>query len=299
MGAIVSVNDFAWRIGTPIERLHAIATNVGNHYRMTPLRDKKSGAVLRHLQVPDEELMVIQRQIVKCIVAPLGNSDLAHGGVAGRSPRSNAAVHLAQRWLVTMDVREFFPSVQHPIVNRRLLDLGFGRDVASLITRLVTFRGCLPQGGASSTSIANLVLQRTDTIAASLASAARSRATRFVDDIAISGERPMVVIGEVTRELSRSRLQIHRMRKSGKSKMKIIPNCARQEVTGLVVNSKVGPSVSRAKRDRIRAQIHQLARTGNVGAAVQSIRGRIQYVGQYNPGSATRLLRSLSAALQP
>lgn len=298
MSAIVSMRQFAWSIGTPVARLRGIADDIERHYRSQPLRDKTSGAVLRHLQVPDKELMGIQRRIVKQIVEPIGYSALAHGGVPGRSPRSNASAHLAQPWLVTMDVREFFPSVEHKIILRRFLDLGFGRDVASLITRLVTYRGELPQGAASSTAVANLVMQGTDALAALVAPSADCQATRFVDDIAISGEHPVAILGPVARELSRSRLRIHRGRgKSGKPKLKIVPNCARQEVTGLVVNGKSGPSVSKARRDRIRAQVHQIDKASDARESVDSIRGKIHYVRQFNPGSAARIERQLDTAL--
>jgi hypothetical protein len=64
----------------------------------------------------------------------------------------------------------------------------------------------------------------------------------------------------------------------------------------LVVNSKKGPSVSRDRRDRIRAQIHQLD-SGSPGfvADARSIRGKIQHVRRFNPGSAARLSRQLDS----
>lgn len=298
-GTILSLRHFAWRIATPVDRLRAIADNITRHYRVSPLRDKRNRAILRMLQVPDDELMAIQRQIVKHVLDPLGYSGLAHGGVRGRSPRSNAAVHLGQPWLVTVDVREFFPSVQHKVVHGMFRDLGFGRDVANLITRLVTYRGYLPQGSPTSTPIANLLLRRTDAVVEALAPTAESQGTRFVDDIALSGKSPVMVVSAVARELSRSALRIHRgLSKSGKPKLKVTPNCARQEVTGLVVNSACGPSVSKLRRDRVRAEIHRLPScAADLPEKVASLRGKIAHVRQFNPGSAARLEQQLANVL--
>jgi hypothetical protein len=299
--AILSLRDFAARVGVPLPRLLAIADDIRPHYRAQPLRDKKTGAVVRQLQVPDDELMEVQKRIVKNIINPIGFSDLAHGGVRGRSPRTNAAAHLGQRWLVTVDVREFFPNVQHKVVYGMFCDLGFGRHVANLLTRLVTHRGYLPQGSPSSTAVANLVLKKVDGVAERLAPRAGSKATRFVDDVAASGAVPKNLIGPIARELSRSNLSIHRgLSKSGKPKLKVVPNWARQEVTGLVVNSTIGPTVSRAKRDRIRAEVHKLpCDAGDVREkAIRSLRGKIQHVRQFNPGSGDRLVQQLEIAIK-
>ena len=73
-------------------------------------------------------------------------------------------------------------------------------------------------------------------------------------------------------------------------------------MTGLLVNSKQGPNVSRKRRDKVRAAIFALRVSGVTGdardEAEESIRGRIQHVRQFNPGSAKRLLRSLDLALK-
>jgi hypothetical protein len=202
---------------------------------------------------------------------------------------------------VNVDVKHFFPSVQHKVVFGMFRDLGFGRDVANLLTRLVTYRGYLPQGSPSSTAIANLLLKDVDGVAERLAPYAGSKATRFVDDVAASGTRPAELIGPVARALSRSHLSIHRgLGKSGKPKLKVVPNWARQEITGLVVNAPSGPTVPKWKRDRIRAQIQQLpCDPAKRAKAVRSLHGKIQYVGQFNPGSAERLRRQLESAESP
>ena len=171
-------------------------------------------------------------------------------------------------------------------------ELGFGRDVASLLTRLTTYRSYLPQGAPTSTAVANLLLAAPIDVPVS-AKATRSglRYSRFVDDIAISGWDPKPLINIIAKLLSRRRLPIHRSKPNQRSKLKSTPSGRAQVVTGLIVNSPTGLSVPKARRDKIRAAIYALLRAPKheLQRAIASVCGKIAYVAQFNPGAARRL----------
>jgi RNA-directed DNA polymerase len=295
VSSILSLNAFAWRLGVPLKRLEAIGDHIGEHYSHVALQDKKRSKV-RHLWVPDAELMEVQRRIKSLVLDEFEVTEAVHGSVRGRSPASNASQHLGQSCVVTLDVRDFFTSVRHYIVYRMVRhELGMGRDVARLLTRLTTFRSYLPQGAPTSPSVANLVLA--GPFDEPLSVEARKLGvtfTRFVDDIALSGPNARLLINAVPRLLSKRRLPIWRNTGRGRTKPKLkIMSCSKpQEVTGLIVNANSGPSLSRCRRDRIRAAIFELryvADDSRRRAAVDSIRGRISYVQHSNPGAARRL----------
>ena len=302
MKRIVSVNDLAWRLGIPRAHLEHVADNIEEHYREWASADPKRSHHIRMLRSPSEKLMVIQRLLLARVFHPIPLNDIVHGGLRGRSPRSNAARHLGQRCVVTIDVKQFYDRVRHKVVYRLFCkELGFGRDVARLLTRLTTFNDCLPQGAPTSLAVANLLLSSTlDSPLATESKRLGVNATRFVDDTALSGDNPRPFINGVARKLSRRRLPVHRAKANGKSKLKIMPNSGPQEITGLLVNRVEGPSISRAKRDRVRAAIHQLPRrpAEERSAAVRSINGRIQHVRQFNQGTAERLERFLREMLR-
>jgi RNA-directed DNA polymerase len=297
MKPILSVRDLSSRLGVPLDRLRVVAKNVRLHYRPLPLIDKDNPQIVRELTVPDLELKNIQRRIKSNILSRLPLSQDVHGGVQGRSQRSNAEQHLGRDCVVNLDVKKYFPHVRHYMVNRMFRhEFGFGRDVSSLLTSLTTLNSELPQGAPTSTAIANLFLaQAVDTPMSDRAAATGHRYSRFVDDIALSGPNPQVLIHEVARMLSSRRLQTYRKKAEwpSKPKMQISSNARRQEVTGLVVNSQAGPSVSRQRRDKIRAEIFALSKGKPKAPTVASIRGKIAYVRQFNPGSASRLERLL------
>lgn len=297
MKPILSVRDLAWQIGIPAQRIREIAGEIRIHYRESAVTNKKTG-IIRRLWIPKPELMNLLRRLNR-VLTRFELHSAAHGGVRGRCPGSNASLHLGQPCVVTLDVKRYFPSVRHEFVyNLFRREFGFGRDVAHLVTRLTTFRDQLPQGSPTSTTIANLLpLGPIDTPLAALATECGLAHTRFLDDIALSGRDPRELINTVAQLLSTRRLPMWRK----KTKLKIMPNHRRQEVTGLIVNSKIGPSLSRDRRANVRAAIFQL-REFPVGlekdAARRSIRGRVAHVKQFNPGTARRLQRYLDSSVR-
>ena len=298
---ILSLQALAWKIKVPLARLHKIAGNVDKHY--DELRLLK-GDKLRILHVPHEELKEIQRRICKHILEPISLGDEVHGGVRGRSTLTNAARHLGKPCVVCLDVKSFFPSVRHAVVYRMFrAELGFGRDVASMLTRLTTLQAQLPQGAPTSTAVANLILPRpVDRPMAALAQETGVVYGRFVDDICMSGDNPRPLISEVAKALSRRRLPMYRakVRSRATNKLRVMPSSGPQLVTGLNVNDRSGPSVPRGKRDKVRAAIHSLRSIETEAARsieLRSIRGRIAYIRQFNPGEAIRLERSLAETL--
>lgn len=245
------------------------------------------------LAIPGPDLKLIQRRINSNVLAKAPLARTVYGGVQGGSPRKNAGEHANQRCVINMDVKEFFPNVRHYMVFRMFRnELGFGRDVASLLTRLTTYRSYLPQGAPTSTSVANLLLAApVDAPVSAEAERSGLRYSRFVDDIAISGTNPRPLINVIARMLSRRRLPIHRGKTNGHSKLKIVTSGRAQLVTGLIVNSPTGLSVPQPRRDKIRAAIYALRRAPKheLRGAIASICGRIAYVAQFNPGTAQRL----------
>lgn len=302
MKRLVSLNDLARRVGVPRERLEHLAAQIDDQYREWPLIDPKVPDKVRIVRSPSDELMQVQRALVARIFSKIPLNDNVHGGVPGRSTRSNAAHHLGQACVITLDVKQFYDRVRHKVVYQLFCkELGFGRDVSRLLTRLTTYNDALPQGAPTSLAVANLLL--TSPLDNPLSMEVKRlglNATRFVDDIALSGENPRPLINGIAKKLSRRRLPIYRRKADGKSKLKIMPSSGPQEVTGLLVNRVQGPSISREKRARVRAAIHKLSdlRTEDRAQAVRSIEGRIQYVKQYNPGTAKRLKRCLREKLR-
>lgn len=292
MIGLVSVRALSQTLGVPVEQLKRVAAEVDTHYHEWTHTDRRTGKV-RTIKSPDDELKWIQSRIAKRLFA-FQYGEEVQGSVRKRSPKTNAEKHLGKPCVVTIDVQKFFPSVKPTVVYQLLrYELGYGCDVAKLITRLVTKDRELPQGAPTSVAIANALLRLpVDGPVQARAASIGCGYTRFVDDLALSGRNPKVIINFIARQLSRRQLTISR-----KDKLKIMPSSGPQEITGLLVNGK-RPSLSKKRRDRVRAAIHQLrgvAASAQRNKAINSMRGRINHVRQFNPGTAKRLEKQLES----
>lgn len=300
MTPLVSKRHLASILGVPPSRLEEIAEEIALdpdlHYTTFSKTDPKKNKA-RTFHNPKPELKRIQKAIDRRLLREAMDHTIAHGGVRGRSPRSNAELHLGKPCVVTVDVRDFFPSVRHYIVYRLLrAERDCGHDVARLLTRLTTLDSGVPQGAPTSTTITNLLLSSTvDERVSAAAGEHRIQPTRFVDDFAFSGENPRPLINVVAKALSGKRLRVWR----AKRKLRIMSQHGPQIVTGLIVNSARGPSVPRGKRDAVKAAIFQLREMTSPDRArtIASIRGRIQHIAQFNPSTASRLERYLASQL--
>lgn len=302
MDRIVSVRRLSLILGKSPTRLKEIAAeldiNSDSHYREFMQRSKKNPSKYRKITEPKPELKEIQSRLYAHL-RKIELSSSVHGGVRGKSPRSNAALHLGQRWVVSADVKDFYPSVSNTEVHRMFRRLGWGSDVARLVTRLTTLDGGVPQGAPTSTAVANHVLAGIDNRLPAVAKTLDARHSRFVDDYTFSGPHPTPLIQFIGRGLAAHGLAIYRKNAKfqSKPKLRITPSSERQEVTGLVVNCKRGPSVSRTYRDNVRAAIFSLRGVSSPIAlreTMNSINGRIAHVRQFNPGSAKRLQHFLA-----
>ena len=287
----------ACMLNEDIQTLRSLANDIACHYDSWQITNDLTGKT-RTIKVPDKKLKRVQTRILRKILDHYTMPEFVHGAVKGRSPRTHANSHCGSPFVVTVDIKSFFPSISHKLVAKMFKSVfDCGRDVTWLLTRLTTIDGQLPQGAPTSAAIANIVLaESVDQQIQEYAQSLEVNFSRFVDDYAFSGIHARLLITEIGKLLSRLNLSIGR----SNAKLHLMPASRRQEVTGLNVNLRYGPSVPRTKRDRIRSAIRQLPElpAANLPQALPSVRGRINYVAQFNRGSARRLEQLLEGTLR-
>lgn len=87
-----------------------------------------------------------------------------HGFAKGKSIRSNARVHLHKRWLVNIDLKDFFPSIHfgHIFGIFKAEPFNFPERLAREIANLCSFNNSLPQRAPTSPVLSNFVCRRLD-----------------------------------------------------------------------------------------------------------------------------------------
>lgn len=191
-------------LGLPFSEVQALLANVEANYgeiiiykedsegqkkRNKPQYvDKLGEFCTRVINPPKPVLKRIQKRINKYFNNNIVLPDYAFGGVKNRDNVKNARTHKGQKYVFQTDIRDFFPSISHRRVYSALVSVGFSPDVASLITRLTTYKGHLPQGAPTSTFLANLVFSSTGNQIQQIAIQNNLRFTTFVDDITLSSQ---------------------------------------------------------------------------------------------------------------
>ncbi len=214
-------------------------------------RPKKSGKGMRIISAPSEALKELQRKIKRDILDLLETHSSCMGYKKGFSIVDNAAPHVGQRFVLNLDIKDFFQSISSARVAGYFCSLGYSEEVSVLLSRICCYKNALPQGAPTSPSLANLICSKLDRRLCGVARKNGLVYTRYCDDITISGGafvKPGLqhfiqgIIAEEGFEVN-------------KDKTRLLSRRSCQTVTGLVVNEKV--SIPRKRRRLIRAILHQ------------------------------------------
>ena len=234
-----------------------------------------------------------------------------------RNVSTNARRHLHARWMLNVDLEDFFHQVHSGKVEAIFSGAPFRypKELSKLLAKLTTLNGRLPMGSPTSPALSNFATRALDAELQQWADDAGLVYTRFVDDLTFSCGQP----GKVQRPFDACCLQhitdiLHRHG--------LHPNMAKTKfygpkdikiVTGLVVDNEV-----RATKDMVAAierDIDRLAgaislRHFNGSAheppwlkrAQRVVAGKVAFIGQalgHGHGTHVKLSRRLQRALRP
>ena len=262
---------------------------------------KRSGGK-RLIMAPKRRLKAIQRKLLQLLVEKLPVSQQAHAFRKGRSIRTGAEPHVGKRFILKLDLKDFFPTVTAARVRGLLIAYGYSFPVATTLAVLMTEaerqpvevdgsifhvpigqRHCV-QGAPTSPGLCNALLLRLDRRLWGFARKKELSYTRYADDLSFSGEMDRATAGKfrsiVSRIVSEEGFVINR------EKTSLIGKGNRQTVTGVVVNQTLG--LSRQERRRLRAIAHRLhnqsADEANCSRA--QFEGKVAYLSMLNPTQA-------------
>ena len=129
----------------------------------------------------------MQAWVLRRILDKLSTSPYTTAYVKGRRlSRQNVTPHISNRYFLSVDVRNFFPSVRSFEVRRLFDALGYSPLAADKLRRLCSYFRGLPQGAVTSPALSNLICLRLDRRLAGLCSRRNIVFTRYADDITFS-----------------------------------------------------------------------------------------------------------------
>jgi retron-type reverse transcriptase len=240
---------------------------------------KKSGGV-REICAPTARLKVLQRHLANTLYACCRQIDaedglrsLSHGFRERHSIITNARPHKKRRYVLNLDLQDFFPSfnfgrVRGFFIKNRNFQLH--EKVATIIAQIACHENKLPQGSPCSPIIANLIAHILDVRLARLAKQNRATYSRYADDLTLStNQEPFPSILAMRDAAAGSTWTlgdtlINAIQGAGfainpqKTRMQF--KTRRQLVTGLTVNSKV--NIRSDYYGQARVMCHSLFKNG-------------------------------------
>lgn len=218
---------------------------------------KKTGGT-RTIHAPVKGLKHMQACMNLVLQVLFQPNTSAMGFIPGKSIVDNAKAHVGKGYVLNIDLKDFFPSVERSRVWACLLHPPFNlgnneerRQLANRIAVLCTVpmefstedgssieKIVLPQGAPTSPTITNIVAQRLDRRLQGVAKRYHLTYTRYADDITFSSNKDMFTSeGEMMKEVRR--IITEQNFTINEKKLRKQQQGYRQEVTGLVVNEKV------------------------------------------------------------
>lgn len=331
---LLTLGHLANRTRVPHDHLRdLVARDTGQPAYRTFRISKRSGGT-RIISVPGPQLKKVQAWLTQHVLNKVRPHTASHAFSPGSSIADCARQHAGARWLVKLDIADFFGSITEIQVFHVFRWLGYSDLVSFELARLCTtvplasakhsmkawqvrfprrqiryysekLIGRLPQGAPTSPMLANLVMRVADEEIQKLADSNGLVYTRYSDDITFSTrgefsrEQAMEVVRQVAAILKRQGLFPNR------AKTTIVHPGARRVVLGILVD-RDQPRLSRDFRDRLRQHLYYLETRGimahvearrfdSAGGLYRHLRGLIDYANMVDQPYAHQQLLRLQA----
>lgn len=262
---IYDVNHFSLLVGYSQDYLYRASNDKAKLFYREFKIPKKRKDEYRIISEPLPSLKEIQRWILDNILYNVNISKYAKGFAPNRSIRDNARFHLRQRLVLSVDIKDFFPSIGIGFVNLFFKKLGYSNSLSMLFSNLLTLKGELPQGAPTSPALSNLFMRIIDDQIAKYSVVRKIRYTRYADDLTFSGDFNHAHLLAYLKSIFRDyNLTIN------DQKTKIMKTHQRQYVTGVIVNDQL--RAPREIRRKLRQEIYYISKFG--------IEGHIRKIGE-------------------
>jgi RNA-directed DNA polymerase len=286
--------DVANFLGIKSNYLSFILYKKGINNLYTSFEIPKKNGDNREINAPRDDLKQIQKQlsiklneIHKRYLEKNGIKQIiSYGFEKEKGIIKNALVHKHKKYVLNMDISNFFPSFHFGRVQGyfyKSKEFNFSKEMSVVIAQLACYQGRLPQGAPSSPVISNLIFNIVDLRILELAKKYKLNYTRYVDDLSFStndknfGVNYEEFICELTELLEKNKFYIN------KKKTRLVYQNSRQEVTGLTVNDRINANNKFIKDTRAMLNLlykkNQFFINNKIGD-INQLEGRLSFINQ-------------------
>ena len=234
--------------------LYNVSNNIDANYEEIIIHKKTGG--LRFLNAPSKTLKSIQKRILKNVLEEKKTSNYSYAYIKGYSIIDNAKPHVNKSKIVKLDIKDFFDNINFNMVyNTCFNETLYPKKLGMLFTNLCTYNNSLPQGAPTSGYISNIVLRGFDEKIGLFCKNNEIEYTRYSDDMTFPGDfNTRKLIKKVNELLYEEGFCLN------KKKIVVVNKKTRQQVTGIVVNEKLG--IRKSYKKKIRQEVYYINKFG-------------------------------------
>lgn len=243
-------------------KLFYILNNINKQYKKIII--KKRNGKDRILYSPSLNLDSCQRLIRRLIFEKMPVSQYAKAYVKGTSLYDNALPHVNKKYILKLDITDFFGSIDlWQVYTSAFNTRYFPKHIGCILATLCCKDGSLPQGASSSPALSNIVMRNFDNNIGKWCKKNDIAYTRYCDDMTFSSDKPLYSVYRKAKSmLNEMGFEIN------ENKTHFVTNANRQSVTGLTVNKKV--AVSADYKRKLRQDIYYALKFGFSDSIIRS-----------------------------
>lgn len=273
--------------------IHRVAHSASHAYKTYTVA-KHTGQGRRTIHHPSKELKGIQRWLARNVIESWPVHDCALAYRRGVGTAQNASRHSRNKFLLRLDLEDFFPSITSRDLRAFLENHPQGTEAWDLVDQdlfvsLVCRQGVLTIGAPTSPALSNAVCFQLDVELAGLAGQTKVGYTRYADDLYFSTNQPNV-LEDVSRHVTEvlKGLPFPKNLRLNNAKTWHASTKGRRQITGIVITNQGSLSIGRQRKRWIRSQIHKWA-TLTVREK-RALQGHIAYALSVEPDLVNRLI---------
>lgn len=291
---IESLDDFSFYTHLSKKHLFQHSKFSNKYYKTYPV--SKGNGKSRTISQPSKSLKVVQSWILFYILNKLKVSPSCKGFEKGLNILDNASPHLNATAILSLDIKDFFPSIPANKIYNIYRILGYNSVISTIFTNLCCYNNSLPQGSPCSPKLSNIVCLRMDSRIQGYVSEYGIVYTRYADDLTFSSFSPNKLSKLIP--VIRSIIKTDEF-KLNDSKTRIVGTSRAKRVTGLIVaDSKIG--IGKKKYKLIRSKIHHLTLKKNIKnfKLLEHVRGYLAFMKSVDQDRYDNLLKYINVLKQ-
>lgn len=270
----------------------------GIDYHYTRFFQIKKNGKKREINAPCDALKAKQndlKHLLGQVIDPILPTYVV-GFRSGFNLKKNGDQHLGKKWVINLDIKDFFPSITKELLQKELIVYSdLLKEHGYLFSDFIEFavlNRALPQGSPISPLLSNYIGYKLIDIKVYPYLLERFGNnfgyTRYADDLTISLDTPS--IREEVNDIVKSVVNIVEsdgLFSINRKKVNVMHRSERQIVTGIVVNNKT--SLGKKEKLKYRAIVHQIK--NNKIEMTDTLQGKLAWLNSVDPEYYKKLIK--------